>query len=154
MEVPVITHSFGCVCSDCQWSGLPSVDTKASQDNGVGASTTRRRETTFLSVLNDNIVLFVIAGAMLLLFLFLNRSVTDQVVYSEFHQDLNGVSIKLAAGVPIDPALVAAIHHWQKLPFGEDPRVGLLNSVLQCIKSGSSLLLLSLCLLVFVCHYR
>nr|AAO15511.1 P17 [Peanut clump virus N] len=154
MEVPAITHSSGCACSDCQWSGLPSVATKVSQDNGVDASMTKERETTFLSVLNDNIVLFAIAGLMLAVFLFMNRSVADPVAYSEFHQDLNGVSIKLAAGVPIDPALVAAVHHWQKLPFGEDPRVKLFGIVLQCVKSSIMLLLVCVCLLMVVCHYR
>nr|AAO15516.1 P17 [Peanut clump virus M] len=153
MEVPVITHSSGCVCSDCQWSGSPSVAIKASQDNG-DANMTSGKETTFLSVLTDNILLFVIAGAMLLVFLFVNRSVVDPVVYSEFHQDLNGVSIKLAAGVPIDPALVAAVHHWQKLPFGEDPRAKVLESILHCIKSSVVLLIECVCLLAIVCHYH
>nr|AAF60182.1 P17 [Indian peanut clump virus L] len=153
MEVPAITHSSGCACSDCQWSGSLSVDTKVYQDSGRVASMTKEKETTFLSVLSDNLWLFVVAVLMLCVyFVFLSVSRVNPVPMSEFHQDLNGFSMKVVPGAPIDPKVIAAVHHWQKYPFGVNPNANVVVSVIDSIKRGLCMLILCVTLLLYVCY--
>nr|AAO15496.1 P17 [Indian peanut clump virus D] len=153
MEAPAITHSFGCACSDCQWSGSPFVATRVCPDNGRAVNMTKERETTFLSVLNDNIWLFVVAvGILCVYFLVYGMRSTVSLPMSEFHQDLNGVSIKVAPGAPVDPNVIAAIHHWQKYPFGENPNAKIVVGVINSIKRGLCMLILCVTLLLYVCH--
>nr|AAO15506.1 P17 [Peanut clump virus Ni] len=151
MEVPAITHSSGCVCSDCQWSGLPTVDTRVCPDSGTHVNTTKARETSFLSVLNDNVWLFVVAAAMLCLYFIMSQPSTN-IAYTEFYQDLNSFSMKLAPGVPIDPSVIAAVRSWQKYPFGTDPREKIVSSIVSGLKHSLFMLLLAIVLLVYVCH--
>nr|QZA75387.1 triple gene block protein 3 [Peanut clump virus] len=151
MEAPAITHSSGCVCSDCQWSGSPTVDTRACLDSGIHVNTTKTRETSFLSVLNDNAWLFVIAAVILCLYFIMSKPRVD-VMYTEFHQDLNGFSMKLAPGVPIDPKVIAAVKNWQKYPFGTGPRENMVSSIVSGLRHSFTILLLIVVLFVYVCH--
>ncbi|AAO15501.1 P17 [Indian peanut clump virus] len=154
MEAPAITHSSGCACSDCQWSGSPFVDTRVCPDNGKVVNMTREKETTFLSVLNDNLWLFVVAvGILCVVFLSVwCETHCGACLCLSFTKNLNGVSIKVAPGAPIDPNVIAAIHHWQKYPFGENPNAKIVVSVIDSIKRGLCMLLLCVTLLLYVCY--
>lgn len=69
-----------------------------------------------------------------------------------FYQDLNSVEVRFGEH-PVDPKVIASIHHWQKNPFGVSPLWeglnNLVSSLVSALKFYVGLLFLLLLIIIF-----
>nr|AAA79155.1 beta-d protein [Barley stripe mosaic virus]AAA79159.1 beta-d protein [Barley stripe mosaic virus]AAA79163.1 beta-d protein [Barley stripe mosaic virus]AIT18339.1 beta d protein [Barley stripe mosaic virus]UZP17065.1 ORF4 [Barley stripe mosaic virus] len=131
-------HPLECCCPQCLPSsesfpiyGEQEIPCSETQAETIPAEKTVRAN-VLTDILDDHYYailasLFIIA--LWLLYIYLSSIPTETGPY--FYQDLN--SVKIYGIGATNPEVIAAIHHWQKYPFGESPMWGGLVSVLSVL---------------------